>query len=272
MPGTYHEQVWIQQLAGNLTIQGYTCDARSYQDNEATITHSLNLGNTTHDDETAALRLWTPNVKVYNLNMINTFGEAEENGQVLAVSAYKHNQGFYACQFWSYQDTVLTQEGNQLYPKTYVSGAVDFIFGMQAIAWFEKCDIRTVGPGCVTASGRYEDSDPALYVFNQCTVDGDDGFSYNYLGRPWRNYSRDVFQDSYLGPVINPAGWSIWDPGNDQKNHVFYGEYHNYGPGSILEEDPRANFSQELRKPLTIHEIFGRDFTNEWRVDIEYMQ
>ena len=33
-PGTYAEQVYIAPHAGPLTVQGYTNDARSYQDNE----------------------------------------------------------------------------------------------------------------------------------------------------------------------------------------------------------------------------------------------
>jgi pectinesterase len=33
LPGTYTEQVYVPSLAGPLTLQGYTTDARTYQDN-----------------------------------------------------------------------------------------------------------------------------------------------------------------------------------------------------------------------------------------------
>lgn len=113
-PGTYVEQVYIPRLASNLTVQGYTCDSRGYADNTATITYNLALINTTDDDKTATLRQWNPNTKVYNLNIVNTFGHIPKNGQNLAVSAETTNQGYYGCQLIGYQDTLLAETGKCL--------------------------------------------------------------------------------------------------------------------------------------------------------------
>lgn len=59
MPGTYSEQVYVPKLAGPLTIQGYTCDSRSYAENQATITGNLSrtTPGLTSNDQTATLRL-----------------------------------------------------------------------------------------------------------------------------------------------------------------------------------------------------------------------
>lgn len=110
-PGTYVEQVYIPRLKSNLTVQGYTCNSKGYEHNTATITYDLALINTTTDDLTATLRQWNPNTKVYNLNVVNTFGHIPKNGQNLAVSAETTGQGYYGCQLIGYQDTLLAETG-----------------------------------------------------------------------------------------------------------------------------------------------------------------
>lgn len=125
-PGTYAEQVYIQPLAGPLTIQGYTTDARSYKDNKVTITGNLSrqIPGLANNDATATVRLWTSNVKLYNLNIANTFGQAATGGQALALSAQNTNQGFYGCSFTGYQDTIYANEGRQIYAKSFINGTV----------------------------------------------------------------------------------------------------------------------------------------------------
>lgn len=125
-PGTYAEQVYIRPLAGPLSVQGYTKDARSYKDNKVTITGNLSrqTPGLANNDATATVRLWTSNVKFYNLNIANTFGEAATGGQALALSAQNTNQGFYGCNFTGYQDTIYANEGRQIYAKSFINGTV----------------------------------------------------------------------------------------------------------------------------------------------------
>lgn len=123
-PGLYVEQVYIPPLAGALVVQGYTKDARSYKENRVTISGNLSrqTPGLANNDATATVRLWTSNVKLYNLNIANTFGEAATSGQALALSAQNTNQGFYGCKFTGYQDTVYANEGRQIYAKSFVNG------------------------------------------------------------------------------------------------------------------------------------------------------
>ncbi|TVY14629.1 Pectinesterase, partial [Lachnellula arida] len=160
-PGTYTEQVSIPPLRSNLTVQGWTPDARSYAHNTATLTCNLSRLSVATNDLTATVRQWNPNTKLYNLNIANTFGHVPVNGQNLALSAHTGNQAYYGVQLWGYQDTLLANAGNQLYARCLVVGAVDFIFGQAATAWFEGVDIRTVAPGYITASGRSAASNPS---------------------------------------------------------------------------------------------------------------
>ena len=54
-----------------------------------------------------------------------------------------------------------------------------------------------------------------------------------YLGRPWQQYSRTVFMETYLYSLINPAGL-LERSGNFSLSTLYYGEYMNTGPGSSI--------------------------------------
>jgi pectin methylesterase-like acyl-CoA thioesterase len=101
-PGTYVEQVYIPPLQSNLTVQGWTADARSYENNTATTTFNLSKLNVSSDDLTATVRQWNANTKFYNLNIANTFGHVNTSGRNLALSAHTGNQGYYGVQLWGY--------------------------------------------------------------------------------------------------------------------------------------------------------------------------
>ncbi|KAL1797136.1 hypothetical protein ACET3X_003742 [Alternaria dauci] len=269
-PGIYKEQVFIPAHQGPIIIQGYTKNARGYKDNKATLTNNFSrqMPELLNNDATATLRLHSPNVRIYNLNIANTAGQFRTNGQALAISAQKTNQGFYGCQFTGYQDTILANAGRQIYAKSFVNGAVDFIFGQRAIAWFHKLDIQAIGPGYITANGREAENNTSIYVFNEANVSGTNGTDTTVLGRPWRPFSRVVFQKSYLSDVVKPEGWARWD--NTQSTEdIDYREYQNYGPGANTAA--RANFSTQAVAPIQASDILGKDFQKENWVDADYL-
>ncbi|KAF2847060.1 carbohydrate esterase family 8 protein [Plenodomus tracheiphilus IPT5] len=266
--GTYKEQVYIQKLKSALTIYGETSDTSSYESNSVTITQGRSQDNSKNNDLTATLRAHTANLKVYNINLVNTRGQGS---QALALSAYNGKQGYYACQFKGYQDTVLAQVGKQLYAKSYIEGATDFIFGQNATAWFDGCTIGVLkaDKGYITANGRADPSNPSYYVINDSHIaaapDNTVKDGAYYLGRPWGAYARVVFQNSDLSSVINPAGWSIWNKGDEKTSNVLFGEYSNKGDGT---KGTRASFSKKLTSGISIDSILGSDYT-DW-VDASY--
>lgn len=274
-PGTYEEQVYIPLLKSNLTVQGSTTDASSYESNAATITFDLSRLDVANNDFTATVRQWNTNTKFYNFNIANTFGHVSTNGQNLAISAHTGNQGYYGVQFWGYQDTVLANTGNQLYAQSLIVGAIDFIFGQTATAWFEQCDIRTIAEGYITASGRDSADNPSWYIINNSNVaamNSTVAAGSSVLGRTWKSFARVVFQNTYLGDVIEAAGWSVWSSAADgNTGDVTLGEYGNDGPGSVLEEGPRAGFSEQLSAPVSIETVLGAGYASEWWVDLSYM-
>ncbi|EGZ27030.1 hypothetical protein PHYSODRAFT_257622 [Phytophthora sojae] len=256
-PGVYHEQVSVPKLNGPLVLQGYTCDTKSYAANQVTITHAMAQKNIpasikkNRNDLTTTLLLKSDNVKVYNLNVANTAGNV---GQAIADKADGANYGFYACDFTGYQDTLYASKGPNLYARSYISGAVDFVFGQYAKAWFESCDIVSIGKGCIAANGRDSATNPSGFVFNNARVTDTGGVGTAYLGRPWKSYSRAVWQNSDLSNAINPEGWQKWNGDNNVAN-VFLKEYNNRGAGAAVNK--RVGFSGRLSKPVPITEILG---------------
>ncbi|ORX96595.1 family 8 carbohydrate esterase [Clohesyomyces aquaticus] len=270
-PGTYDEQVYIPARKAALTIYGYTTDTMSYTANQVTITHGLSQATVKGNDNTATVRAWSSNFKMYNINMVNTYGKGS---QALALSAQATNQGYYGCQFKGYQDTVLSNKGSQVFAKCLIVGATDFIFGQNAATWFDQCDIRVLAAslGYITANGRDSATNPSYYAFNRCTIAALSGNNVSngayYLGRPWRNYSRVVFQRTSMSSVINGAGWHIWNTGEENTGHVYYGEFGNTGSGA---SGSRVSFSTKLSGPVGISTILGTGWQNATWIDRTYL-
>lgn len=70
--GTYTEQVYIAKRTAQLTIYGYTTDTGSYAGNKATVTFNKDAKAAGNNDKSGTLRVAAANVKVYNLNVINS--------------------------------------------------------------------------------------------------------------------------------------------------------------------------------------------------------
>ncbi|KPM45228.1 hypothetical protein AK830_g1394 [Neonectria ditissima] len=280
-PGVYEEQVYIPPLLGPLSVHGWTCNTHRHAENEVAITYNasrLSPG-VKRLDQTATVRVWSPRVKLYNLNITNDFGPAFHKGQAAALSAQATELGVYSCSLKSWEDTLYANVGRQLYAKTYINGAVDFILGTKAIAWFEACDIVSVDDGWITAHGRESPDSPSFFVFDRCHVSGKKKAS-TYLGRPWGPYPRVVFQESHLGDVVNHKGWSKRGLIHSDDENIFFGEFLNNGPASAWEPivgtgpatGKRVNFAKELPKELMAIGIMGPNWRKEWWVDQGYLR
>ncbi|CAE6392066.1 unnamed protein product [Rhizoctonia solani] len=147
-----HKRVVITRP--NITIYGQTSDESTYSQNLATIHNNIPASSAgAEGSATVSVRESATDVKIYNLNVANTYGRP------------------------------------------------------------------------ILTCGRLFD-DPYYYVIDQSNVIGT---GIQYLGRPWRNYARVIFQNSVLGSQIQPAGWSEWSTTNPMTDHIFYGEFKNTG-------------------------------------------
>lgn len=64
----------------------------------------------------------------------------------------------------------------------------------------------------MTASGRGSD-DAFWYVIDHSTVSANGTATATYLGRPWGDYARVVYQHTWLPKSVPPVGWMPWHPG-----------------------------------------------------------
>ena len=125
---------------------------------------------------------------------------------------------------------------------------MDFIFGGSA-SFFQDCHIllapRQVDPekgesNTVTAHGRLDPAQSTGFVFQNCLINGTEEYvklyhsnpkvHKNFLGRPWKEYSRTVFIQCNLEALISPLGWLPWS-GDFALKTLYYGESGNSGPG-----------------------------------------
>lgn len=257
----------VPELSGKLSIYGYTTDTSDYSGNVVSLEwDSSLLSGAADDEETAALINLSENVAVYNIDIRNTYGEGS---QAIALSAYNTEQGYYGVGLYGYQDTLLAQTGNQVYASCYIEGAVDYIFGQHARIWITESVLASIGAGAITANGRASSSDDSYYVITDSTIQaGSPAPSEGtvYLGRPWSEYARVVFQRSSLSDIINSAGWEEWSTSEANTEDVTFEEYDNSGDGA---SGTRASFSSTLSSAVDIATILGDDYA-DW-VDSDYV-
>uniref|UniRef100_A0A1J3EZH3 pectinesterase n=1 Tax=Noccaea caerulescens TaxID=107243 RepID=A0A1J3EZH3_NOCCA len=165
------------------------------------------------------------------------------------------------CEFLGNQDTLYAHGLRQFYKKCRIQGNVDFIFGNSASV-FQDCEIliapRQVNPekgekNAVTAQGRVDPSQSTGFVFLNCLINGTEEYMQlykanpkvhkNFLGRPWKEFSRTVFIGCNFEALINPDGWLPWT-GEFALKTLYYGESKNTGPGS--DRSQRVSWSSEI--------------------------
>lgn len=161
--------------------------------------------------------------------------------QAVAFRSGSDLSAFYQCSFLGYQDTLYVHSLRQFYRECDIYGTVDFVFGNAAVV-FQNCNLYARKPNqnqknIITAQGREDPNQNTGISILNCKVAAASDLIPNqtafktYLGRPWKEYSRTVLMLSYIGDLIEPAGWLEWN-GTFALSTLFYGEYKNRGPGS----------------------------------------
>lgn len=169
----------------------------------------------------------------------NTAGAVKH--QAVAVRNGADLSAFYSCSFEGYQDTLYAHSLRQFYRECDVYGTVDFIFGNSASV-FQNCNIYPRLPmtgqfNAITAQGRTDPNQNTGISIQSCTIKAaDDLFSgtgavKTYLGRPWKEYSRTVYMQSFMDGSVSPSGWHEWN-GDFALNTSYYAEFNNRGLGS----------------------------------------
>lgn len=214
-----------------------------------------------------------PDVMIMNLSIENATGyginanaavPAPGDGpQAVAVYTTSDRVVFYNCRFNSGQDTYYggNNKATRCYLKNcYIDGNTDFMFGSSTII-FDTCIIypRTrldnATGGYVTAVNTKTESLYG-YVFRDCKITKNRGFTLYTLGRPWQNdastadaaksRNKTVFLNTIMGSTVKPEGWSAWDAGTNT-TYITYGEYNSrkYN-GTPVDISGRVSWSKQL--------------------------
>ncbi|PIN20604.1 Pectinesterase [Handroanthus impetiginosus] len=182
-----------------------------------------------------------------NLTIQNTAGP--DAHQAVAFRSDSDRSIIQNCEFLGNQDTLYAHSLRQYYKSCRIQGNVDFIFGNSA-TFFQDCLIliapRQLNPekgekNAVTAHGRIDPAQSTGFVFQNSVINGTDAYlalyyknpkvHKNFLGRPWKEYSRTVFIRCTLEALITVEGWLPWD-GEFALKTLYYGEFENTGKGS----------------------------------------
>jgi len=251
--GVYKETVRIPLEKKNVVFLG---DGMG----KTVITGSLNVGQpgiSTYN--TATVAVLGDGFMASGLTIQNTAGP--DAHQAVAFRSASDLSVIENCEFIGNQDTLYAQSLRQFYKSCRIQGNVDFIFGNSA-SFFQDCEIlvrpRQVNPekgenNALTAHGRTDPAQSTGFVFQNCLINGTQEYMAlynskpqvhkNYLGRPWKEYSRTVYIHCNFEALVTPQGWMPWSEDFALKT-LYYGEFGNSGPGSTLSQ--RVTWSSKI--------------------------
>ncbi|KAJ4727714.1 Pectinesterase [Melia azedarach] len=230
--GVYEEYISIPKNKKNLMMLGAGI-------NRTIITGNRSVADGWTTFNSATFAVVAPNFVAVDITFRNTAGAIKH--QAVALRSGADLSTFYRCSFEGYQDTLYPHSLRQFYRECDIYGTIDFIFGNAAVV-LQNCNIYARLPmsgqfNVITAQGRTDPNQNTGISIHNCTVRAADELASSnqtvqtYLGRPWKEYSRTVYMQSFLDGLLNPSGWSIWS-GDFALSTLYYAEYGNTGPGS----------------------------------------
>ncbi|XP_039127062.1 LOW QUALITY PROTEIN: putative pectinesterase/pectinesterase inhibitor 28 [Dioscorea cayenensis subsp. rotundata] len=230
--GVYKENVMVNKSMMNVMMVG---DGPT----KTKITGNLNFIDGTPTFKTATLAVVGKRFIGKDLWIENSAGP--EKHQAVALRVQSDMSVFYNCRMDGYQDTLYVHTNRQFYRNCTITGTIDFIFGNSATV-FQNCLILVRRPmsnqqNIVTAQGRKGRREPTAIIIHNSTITAEPDFyphrieTRNYLGRPWKEYSRTFILQTYIDDLIHSDGWLPWS-GDFGLRTCFYTEFDNRGPGA----------------------------------------
>lgn len=193
-------------------------------------------------------------VTIDHLTIQNDLGQGK--GQAVALAALGDRGMFQHLRILGAQDTLYATAklcygdygpcipARQYFGKSYIAGAVDFIFG-DSKAVFDRCELHGIAGGNVmyTAQSKHYPEEESGYIITQSKLTADADAGTIALGRAWRPYSTVVFLNTEMDAPIVPAGWVEWMRfGQSTLETAYYAEYQSTGRGaSPKTREPRSH-------------------------------
>lgn len=196
---------------------------------------------------TYTVAVFSDDVHMENLAIVNDALHPEVKGQEVALTVYGDNFSMTDCRLSSTQDTlflgplppdlIVRYDGflkdelrqgkllRQTFRNCLIEGTVDFIFGCGE-ALFEDCEIRSLvdarGHGFVAAPAHSLEQTEGI-LFRRCRLTCEAGVTPGsiWLARPWRDYGITRFENCTYDAHINPLGFDKWNDTNRDKTARF---------------------------------------------------
>jgi pectin methylesterase-like acyl-CoA thioesterase len=178
---------------------------------------------------------------------------------------------FYACKFYSSQDTLYTGASPSFFRRCVIEGQTDYIFGGANVV-FDLCELRWKGysgatyAGYITAARQSSSGSYTGYLFNKCRVYGSSSnlpVTAGYFGRPWGATAKVMFINTTLQDknMIHPAGWYSMS-GVNPENVAGFKEY-----GTKLKDGSSVSLSQRKGHKVSANDaasINKKNYMNNW--------
>ena len=266
--GTYHGQVSIPSSKPGVTIKGAT----------GTATDVVITGNTPQGSSGAAGSATVLNLaagtSITGLTIANTYGSGV---QALALYAGGDRQVYRNVRLLGYQDTFLSWGGTgskqvrQYVYKSYIEGAVDFIYGNGALV-IDSSTIRSLDRGSsnngyITAAATNASNTYGILI-TRSTLSSSAAARTVALGRCWHAggatdaIGQVLIRDSSLGGHIRQAGaWQ--DMSGFSWKTCRFNEYNNSGAGASQGTADRPQMSASAAAGYTAQKyLAGADGWN----------
>lgn len=210
----------------------------------------------------------------------NTAGPAK--GPAVALRVSGDMSVIYRCRVEGYQDALYPHSDRQFYRECFITGTVDFICG-NAVAVFQFCQIVARQPkmgqsNVITAQSRATKDVKSGFSIQNCNIttssDLDTATVKTYLGRPWRIFSTVAVLQSFIGDLVDPAGWTPWE-GETGLSTLHYREYQNRGPGAVTSRRVKWSGFKVMKDPkkateFTVAKLLdGETWLKESRIPYE---
>jgi pectinesterase len=233
-PGVYREIVRVWKGLRDVTIRGATGRAE-----DVVITYELPANGAkfyggTWGTDSATVGVLGSGITVEDVTVQNSYDESAAPGPAPAVHTRAGRSTFDKVRFLGNEGT-FQADGRAYLRSCYVEGDVDIVGGAGTTV-LDRCVIRSLAPGSVTAGGRV--------LVTGSRLEGDAARSVS-LGR---GEGQAVVRDSWLGAHVKDDPW---------EGAGRFAEYRNTGPGAAVNAD-RPQLTDEQAAEHTPERYLGR--------------
>lgn len=255
--GTYHGQVSIPASKSGITLQGATGTS-----SDIVITGNA-PASTAGTAGSATVLNMAKNTTIKGLTIANTY--AAHDSQALALYAGGDRQVYRNVRLLGYQDTFLSWGGTgsaqvrQYVYKSYIEGAVDFIYGNGALVidstTIKSLDRASTNNGYITAAATNASNRYGILI-TRSTLTSAAAAKTVALGRCWHAggaadaIGQVLVRDSNLGGHIRQAG--AWQDMSGFSWHTCrFIEFNNTGSGATQGTSDRPQLSASTAATYT---------------------